>query len=105
MTEPADNRWPTTYPIGQDTLLMHGFHQLLPYVEHYCNARGPDKSKPEERMHVTFDDVFVKQDFEKTRSAWNRRAAKFIHSVDCQVRLYLCLVIMAPMMQLYYTSF
>ena len=83
--EPADNRWLSSYPCAQDALLQCSFHRLLPFTERYVNDKAPKSASAQAHvMSMSFDQLFIQQDWDRTRSAYTRRAAKFVHSFECQ---------------------
>lgn len=104
MTVPAENRWLALTPVTQQVALMHCFHGLLAFLEHYIHARNGGSQAQRKHM-VLGPDYAILQDWNVTRSAYNRRAAAFIHGAFTGAKLLLYLSIVEPLMVLHYKFF
>ena len=101
---PADNKWLAGYSCAQDDCLLKSFHGHLPYYEHHVNAKHGGSAK-ERKEKLLPDDYLITQDFETTRAAYGRRAARFIHDPLTLANVFFYSGSTAPLMVLHYQYF
>ena len=101
---PAENKWLSGYINCQDICLPQSFHGLLPYCEHHVNAKNGGSAKERKEMKLD-DDYLITQDFDQTRAAYGRRAARFIHDPLTLAKMLFYIGITAPIMVLHYQYF
>ena len=101
---PAENKWLAGYEVSQDIAMMLAFHCLLAYCEHHVNAKdgGSAQDRKEKKLD---DDYLITQDFQQTRAAYGRRAARFIHDPITVANMFFYLSSMAPVMVLHFQLF
>ena len=99
---PSENKWLSLVPAAQQVCLLLCWHGLLAYIEHFINGRG---SETDRKHHILPPDYGIKEDWQTTRSAYNRRAAQFIHDPSTGPKLVFYLAAIEPLMILHYKFF
>ena len=99
---PSENKWLSLVPATQQVCLLLCWHGLLAYIEHFIHAGGSESAR---KHHVLPPDYGITCDWEATRSAYNRRAARFIHDPCSGGKLLFYLAAIEPLMTLHYKFF
>ena len=91
ISEPADNKWVSVLPVVQDVGAMLCFYNMYGYVENVVNAKASGGQK---KVESVLPDDLVHIDFDKQRSTYNRRAARFVQGTYAQAKCMLSVILL-----------
>ena len=102
ISEPADNKWVSVLPVVQDVGAMLCFYNMYGYVENVVNAKASGGQKKVESV-LPADLVHI--DFDKQRSTYNRRAARFVQGTYAQAKCMLSVILLTLIAELHFHLF